>query len=663
MATKLKFGNKTIHEPGAYSRIISGAKNQPLNLSYGNILLIDTGSGAGWGCGSGINGALKSGLESLQVFSEVKEFQNAVKGGEHWLWGKFLFKPDGFDSTGISKLNFVRACTTVCSELTFAPTGGGAAGGTIVLKTRDEGIVGNGDGRDDEEILAIGTLLVTGIGTTGDIITIESDEGGVSPVLLCAYTQVAGDTTPAILAGHIEDAITALSGTHKYTATVDSATVSITAKPGSGGFANNYILQATYQDVGGAPNPTITITNFTGGRHGTLIKGYGMKMFESNITTGKFYIKYYVGSFKGYDTDLEPYDFVEEGKAVPIVVATSDDFSNIEELHNWMLNSTNFAEYFEIKTYVKTGTGVITSADHTKYQYWTFSKGGTETYSADDLDDVLAAVKETDYTFALLDDWGTDALSSNNETILAHLVDDSKYGEFAVIGGGIDSTKFTDSGGSVPIAEHYDSENVIVVHSGFKKVKPTGGTYKKYDSIVKACAVLGRICGLPPQVPATFKSIDMDADNHEMTENQRILALQKGVLHTRWDNELGKYVINQAINSRQDNDYLTNPDGTSYEVSVMRIAAQLNKEIVYNAKRLLLAQPYGVNRNTLSKGDIKNFVEGYLTGRTATDVTDNLIISFRNVTVTTEQDAHYCEYEFEPNYPINKLFFTGVMID
>ena len=71
----------------------------------------------------------------------------------------------------------------------------------------------------------------------------------------------------------------------------------------------------------------------------------------------------------------------------------------------------------------------------------------------------------------------------------------------------------------------------------------------------------------------------------------------------------------------------------------------------------------GQNLNTASPADIKSFVEGYLTFKTATRANDNLIIRFENVSVVQKQDYYEISYSFVANSPVNKLFVTGFMIE
>lgn len=109
---------------------------------------------------------------------------------------------------------------------------------------------------------------------------------------------------------------------------------------------------------------------------------------------------------------------------------------------------------------------------------------------------------------------------------------------------------------------------------------------------------------------------------------------------------------------------MLNTDGTSHLISLKRIAAQLNKELEINAKVQLLGnQEAGPNRATLTASVVQNWVQEFLKRRTATPTTDNLILSFQDITATFEADVLRVGYSFVPNFEINKLFITGLIID
>ncbi len=193
----------------------------------------------------------------------------------------------------------------------------------------------------------------------------------------------------------------------------------------------------------------------------------------------------------------------------------------------------------------------------------------------------------------------------------------------------------------------------------------SGGRQRQYSSLYHAAIQLGRIAGLPPQVPGTYKALRIVGLAHEASKPQRERMLQAGVMHAKFeDNE---WVINSAINTLQRNTQILNPDGTSYLHQVKRIAAQLNKELIINARTRRDSDGnrafIGSNRNRASAAEVKSFAEGFLQSRTATPSIDNLIVSFNSVTVERSGSKWFVRYAFQGNTEIDGLYFTGVQLD
>lgn len=553
MATSKFFNGKLRKLPGVYSRIISGIKNPPQTASYNNILIIDTGSGAGFGGGAGIAGTLSQNMDSVYGINNIKDFREFVKGGLWWLLAKPLYQPNGVGVPGIGTAYLARAYATVPAEIKYYFGGdysgslsAGSNGGTALIQCRNEGLVGNG-------------ALETG---------------------------------------------------------------------------------------------------------GNLYTGYAGKMFAGVIDTNKFVIKFYEGTWKGTDTDGDDYDGVTQADAIPTIICQTPEFSNISEFVSWMQTDSTFNSYFKLKSSAVEGTGAIAANDLINYSDYELATGGTETYSAAHLATVLEAVKDLDYSFVLCDKYGDQAKGSENGTILTHLITEAKFDKSMFVGGGKDKDKFHNTThGSIEIAEYYDSDRVVVVHGGVKvDSQITGVGYKEYDSIYKTAAVLGRICGLEPQVPGTFKGIDIAGELHPLTEREKEQCLDAGVLCTGWDSDLSRYAIVQAINTLQNNTYLINEDATSFSIQIKRIVAQLNKEIVINGKKQLFGGENSANRYSMSEAHVKTWVESYLKTRCVITGQDNLIIKFQNVTAVRNQDMFDVTYEFEPNSEITKLLVTGIIV-
>jgi len=101
------------------------------------------------------------------------------------------------------------------------------------------------------------------------------------------------------------------------------------------------------------------------------------------------------------------------------------------------------------------------------------------------------------------------------------------------------------------------------------------------------------------------------------------------------------------------------PNGVSFEISIMRIAAQINKELSKETEKFII----GSNTNLSSPTAVVEFAKTFLQRKLATRQDDNLILSFKNVAATIDQDTVNLRYEFMPNGPINKFLATGFMLN
>ena len=292
--------------------------------------------------------------------------------------------------------------------------------------------------------------------------------------------------------------------------------------------------------------------------------------------------------------------------------------------------------------------------------------GGTETFGAADLTAVLDAVATLRYSFLFSDKYGDNAEDADNDIYLSHVLNsDTSFEKMIFIGGGVDNTKFEQTNGSIPAAVHFNSDRVVVVHGGIKldsQITPT--KVRLWDSLYNTALVLGRIAGLEPQTPGTFKTLPISGVQHQLTIDNKKTGLQAGVLMVHLDTQLltPAYTILQAVNSLQNNINMINEDGTTSEISVRRISAQLNLDLTINGRRDLLGGENGPNLNTLTDRTIVDWTAGQLIAKIATETDDNLIIAYKNISVVTVQDAKFVTYEFKPNTPINKFFLTGFMV-
>lgn len=151
MATQQNFDGLIEIIPGVFANVKSGVKNPPVPTAYGNLLVIDTGSGAGAGGGSGINGTIQNKNLAIYDFDNEPDFLDFVEKGLWFLLADPLFTPlteSGVVSQGVSKITYIKAATTTPALMEFLVGGESSdsvgAAGSIEMQVRSEGLVGNG---------------------------------------------------------------------------------------------------------------------------------------------------------------------------------------------------------------------------------------------------------------------------------------------------------------------------------------------------------------------------------------------------------------------------------------------------------------------------------------------------------------------------------------
>jgi hypothetical protein len=546
MSTSHTFNGRIETIPGSRSVIKSGIKNPIINLPYGHLVIIDTGSGAGWGGGSGIDGSISKGKESIYEFDNITDFQEFVRGGKWWLLAEPLFRPAQAGIAGVSKISYVKAATTTAAESTIEFTGDGNGsqstvnGGSFTIQVTDEGLIGNGS-----------------LNTTT----------------------------------------------------------------------------------------------------GLLKKGYGWQMAAGTTDTTKFVIKFYVGSYKGDDQNGLSFNNISANDSTPELIATSPEFNDAQTLLDWMLRDFTFNKFFKLKTYSLDGDRSVDSYDLINNASLSLFSGGTESYASPTLlTSVLEQLVNVNMQFIFADKFGiSGAIHANNIKIANWIKESSKFQPELYVAAGSTQSEFAASRAITPT---FDNDCVSIVHGGASIITQQGT--KVYNSEYVAAAILGREAGLAPQIPLTFKNIKIDALTHQLSEKEQKLALSAGLLVVIND---GTFDILKGINSLQKNTYLQNEDVSTHSKKLKRIARQLNAEIMILSRQDLLKNPVGTNRSTLSPEVVDAWLEGYLKTKKATEDNDNLILSFREIEITRNQDAYFIKYKFVGNTEISFLFFTGISVD
>lgn len=171
MSTVVNFQGKDYIEPGSYAATVYNPTSNNVAAAFGNAMIIDTGLSMNgtyeFAGGSGIAGENAKGLKSVYEFTSIEDFAAFMGGGKVTDIARQLFTPlDGVN--GIPKLYYVRAATTVAATITITV---GAA--TLVLKCKDEGVVGNGIKVSD--VLKVG--FAAKIVKTGSTSSLEISQG------------------------------------------------------------------------------------------------------------------------------------------------------------------------------------------------------------------------------------------------------------------------------------------------------------------------------------------------------------------------------------------------------------------------------------------------------------------------------------------------------
>lgn len=663
MATKVTVNGKQFARPGIYSTIKSGITNPSLNLSYGNAVLLDTGIGAGFGGGSGINGENKTGINSVYEFTNIEDFRNFVKGGELWNLAEPLFRPET-GVNGVSKLFFVKAASTTkgLKSLTFT-------NGTMSFATKDEGSFVNGVLTSSQLTKGYAMKLIASPKTAGKYILqfwMGTFKGLDSLNANAPYDNIAQANTKPVKVYEspevstlaelstilskdksFNDAFTLVSTTIPPLSTLSTPVVGqFGLTPGSGGTftigTSRFFKVTAINSIGETlPSAEVSITTTATGDGMFLVWGAvtgatKYRIYKGNTTgaqNGYYEIPAFVGSYSNNALFLNSDSGTTAG--TPPVTGTA----NMD------------------------GVGNIVSGDLITLSGYQLFAGGTETYETD-LSNTIDTIKNLDFTHFLCTEYGTNAESANNTTIFEFLTGGTlKYEKYAWIGAGYDSSSFASS---QVTTSYYDSPKINVVHGGGLKTDRTKVSgFRNVSSLWVTAAVMARTLGLEPQTPITFKSINLNGLQHNLSADEIEVAISKGLIYLNYDFELEKIVVGSGTNSMQTNDFLIDTNGDSYSISIERIKSQLNKELIFNGKRFFFGSENGANRNTVSEEDIKEWLKGFLTSKIATDNNDNLLITFdpADITIVRNQDTYYVTYSFVPNGEITKIVFTGFMLD
>lgn len=407
-----------------------------------------------------------------------------------------------------------------------------------------------------------------------------------------------------------------------------------------------------------------------------LYQGYAYDIVPGIIDDAKFIVRFWRGSYKGAAADGLAWDEISKENTVPTLVCQSKEVADTDGLISWMKSSSTFNSYFSIEKEPTANFDLDVTGQHVSVDAGgnvvnvnivpgsdQLASGGETTKVANSggLQMILEAIKTTRNSFVITDIQNTG--SSFNQTlskVLNHINSDATFKKILFIAGEDGEDGQAGLANTCKLAEAINDCHAAVVFGGV--AMPTNSLavgYRWFNAEYNMCLILGRLAGKEPQVPVTNKTIGISKLRYQLSDKDKEQALGAGVLCTIYNEYLERYVVLQGINTLQDNEQLFNNKGESFSLQFMRIVDQINKELVVNAEIDLLADENGVNANTLSSGILKNWTESYLQSRTASEGADNLLLSFRNVTVNRQDDYYLVTYGIVVNNEVNKIFFTG----
>jgi hypothetical protein len=398
---------------------------------------------------------------------------------------------------------------------------------------------------------------------------------------------------------------------------------------------------------------------------GKLLKGYGVKLVAGTINPALFKLQFWLGSYKGKDTNGFYYSKEDEAAAAdnPQLLFESLEFNSFVDFAAWAATNQSFNDWF-VYDPTSSATGTVVTADLTLLAGFNVFAGGTETYSSDALTNLLREIKELDYTFILTTEEGA---TSNSIQILNHIINETKdFKKFLYVGGfdtKAERGDATSTGNTTSIgaAKLLNSEYAVLIHGGIfesdyrnESAFPTIKVAK--PAIYKAFMLVGRKAGMLANETATYKDLGILMEQDPLEDsNDRELLLQHGVIHTRRTPDGN--VINQDINTLQGNKNLNmfNEDGSSYQNSIMQIQEQINKTLVFNLRPKIIGQ----TRSTMSKAKVTQMVSLELSAMSD----QRLIISFGNISANRVGTKWFINYQCELDTPYDGAFLTGTIID
>lgn len=693
MATQITIGNRTTSVPGVYASIRSGIINPPSPIDFGNVVIIDDGSlqVPSYIAINGIHGENRQGSESVLEFTEFAQTSRYVWDSPLLPIIRSLYRPSNRQGvSGINKLTIIQAAETTAATSTLSFTNMTTP---LILKTQFEGESLNASYIDKTFI-----PVTTGIGEpTGVTASFNPNIGTVQDgeyFFVVTALNIAGETTAST-----EVSVDCNTGSDTNTVSITWASVAGAIKYRvyrgvATGIYTDYFEVSTTSFIdngsGVAAAGTPPSTNGTANATKTVVSNELAQGLAFRLEPGRSFgysVVFYKGVHNKAEDPLNPGFGFNERKlpdvstnaplgtnniVKPEVLFRSPDLRTLSDLKRWMQKSPDFNRWFKISQFEINDpvNDAIVNADitntYTDLNPYTLFTGATTTFTPGAFAEAVELTKGLDNTFYLALGSGLQATNTNNTAIYELITSDQlNWEKIMVVAAFDDQSSFIgELNSSQAVARYYNSSKVIAVHGAARVVNPEYPSgFRNISTLEKAAKVLGRIAGLEPQAPVTWKDINISGEVHKLSEAEKEVAISSGILSTFYDTELASFVVLLGINTLQDNEFLVNEDAQSYSIQLERIKSQLNKELIFSAKRTFFGSATtGPNRNTISEDSLLTWTKGFLESKVATNERDNLIVRVGAITTRLDQDNYFVDYEFVPNTEVKAIVFTGIML-
>ena len=320
-------------------------------------------------------------------------------------------------------------------------------------------------------------------------------------------------------------------------------------------------------------------------------------------------------------------------------------------VEHWVNNNSAYAS----ASVVTAGTAVTNT---TAYESLASGSEGTMTTQA--ITDALELIEEENCQIV----WIDSETAAHHALVDGHCRNDAQNERMAFFGSTSQSTKASAITDVESAANTLNSARSVMVACGIKDFKEDGSGTEALSPKYFASKMAGLTAGLAVYEPLTHKVFSCVSLQYYFTQAERESLINAGVLAPRFYNGLG-FIVNQGVNTLQNNLNLWDASTSlSPEISLMRSADQVNKELRVAADKQYIGGTVGVGRDT-----IIGFVSSYLKDKEREGVIaandgdpDNILPAWQDISASRLSDGWHVKYSVRFNNPFNFFLLETVAV-